>query len=46
MLFFPYLMKIVLDCVIIFHNLFILWDVNLVPSYVNITNYFSLSKLS
>jgi len=46
MLFFPYLMKIVLDCVIIFHNLFIIWDVNLVPSYVNITNYFSLSRLS
>lgn len=38
-LFFPYLIKLVIDCVIIFHNLFVLWDINLIPSNVTITNY-------
>lgn len=46
MLFYPYLVKLVLDCVVMFHNLFVLWDVNLVPSYVSITNFFSLTRLS
>lgn len=35
-----------LDCVTIFHNLFVLWDINLVPSNMNITNYFALTRLS
>jgi hypothetical protein len=46
MIFYPYLVKLVLDCVVIFHNLYILWDVNLVPSNVSITNYFALTRLS
>jgi hypothetical protein len=46
MIFYPYLVKLVLDCIILFHNLFVLWDVNLVPSYVNIINYFALTRLS
>lgn len=46
MIFYPYLVKLVFDAVIMFHNLFILWDVNLVPSYVSISNYFALSRLS
>ena len=46
MIFYPYLVKLVLDCVVMFHNLYILWDVNLVPSNVSITNYFALTRLS
>ena len=46
MIFYPYLVKFVLDCVVMFHNLYILWDVNLVPSNVSITNYFALTRLS
>ena len=46
MIFYPYLVKLVLDCVVMFHNLYILWDINLVPSNVNITNYFALTRLS
>ena len=46
MIFYPYLVKLVLDCVVMFHNLYILWDINLVPSNVSITNYFALTRLS
>jgi len=45
-LFYPYVIKIVIDCVVMFHNLFVLWDINLVPSNINITNYFALDRLS
>jgi hypothetical protein len=46
LLFYPYVIKIVIDCVVLFHNLFVLWDINLAPSNINITNYFALSRLS
>jgi hypothetical protein len=46
LLFYPYLIKIVIDCVVIFHNLFVQWDINLVPYDISITNYFALTKLS
>jgi hypothetical protein len=37
---------ILMDCIIIFHNLYVAWDVNLVPADVTITNYFALNKMS
>jgi hypothetical protein len=46
LLFYPYLMRIIMDCVTIFHNLFVQWDINLVPSNVQVTNYFALNRLS
>lgn len=46
MLYFPYLVKLVLDYVVFFHNLFIQWDINLVPSNIKITNYYAIDRLS
>lgn len=46
MLYFPYLVKMVLDFVVFFHNLFILWDINLVPANIGITNYYAIDRLS
>jgi hypothetical protein len=46
LLFFPYLTMIIMDCVVIFHNLFVIWDINLVPANVTIKDYFALNRMS
>ena len=38
----PYLGYICMEAVMIFHTYFVLWDVNLVPAQVNVTNLQSM----
>ena len=34
----PYLAKITMECTIYFHAYFTMWDVNLVPAFINFNN--------
>ena len=41
----PYLSHLTMECVVYFHTLFVLWDINLVPANIKFTNLRAMNTL-